>query len=308
MSTKPTRAKLYLAIAIHQLIGAFAFPITKLGVAEAPPFTFALFRFIVASLILLALVGRLGDKVKITRSDGLKIAALGILIVWINQTLYIWGQSLTSASHGSLLFAFTPVFALALSIYKLKERFTWSRLIGATLAVLGGVVIVSQRGVSFSADMLLGDGMILIAVLAWAVYTVYGKPLVQKYGAFKVTTYATVTGTISYIPFGVIQSWEVDILAIGLSGWLAIIYMGSALSVVAYVLWYWTIRHHDVSRIAPFHNFQPVIATIVAYYWLDEAISGNFILGGLLVIAGVLVVELLDFPSRKSQPVESITG
>ena len=99
-----------------------------------------------------------------------------------------------------------------------------------------------------------------------------------------------------------IQSWDVDLVAIGLNGWLAIIYMGSALSVVAYVLWYWAIRHHDVSRIAPFHNFQPVIATVVAYYWLDEAISGNFVLGGLLVILGVLVVELMSNRSASKAP------
>lgn len=292
MGQSPSRLKLYVVILIQQTLGALAFPITKIGLRDVPPFTFAFFRFLIASVLLLALLPWLGDKVKIAPRDGIKIALLGVMIVIFNQAFYIWGQSYTSASHGSLLFAFTPIFIYGLSLFVLKERFTVRRMVGTALAVVGAALVVSQRGLDFDLEMLKGDAIILLAVLVWAIYTVYGKPLVEKYGAFKVTCYAAVSGTIAYFPFGLREALNTDLAAISVEGWLAVIYLGTGLSIGAYVLWYWAIKHFEASRVAPFHNIQPIIATYFAYLMIDEIITGQFIVGGILVVCGVLVVEL----------------
>jgi drug/metabolite transporter (DMT)-like permease len=246
---------------------------------------------------MLALMPWLGDKVRIPRHDAIKIAGLGVLIVVFNQAMYIYGQDFTTATHGSLLFAFTPIFIYIFSLFILKERFTARRGIGVTLAVIGAVVIVSQQGIEFSADMLYGDFIILIAVIVWGLYTVLGKPLVERYGAFKVTAYAALAGTIAYFPFGVYVTRDVDLGAISAAGWGAVIYLGTGLSVGAYVLWYWAIKYFDASRIAPFHNLQPIIVVALAYLMIGETITYHFALGGLLVIAGVLAVELT--PNKK---------
>jgi drug/metabolite transporter (DMT)-like permease len=241
---------------------------------------------------MLVLLPWLGDKVKIPRKDAIKIALLGVMIVVFNQAFYIWGQGYTSAGHGSLLFAFTPIFIYVLSMIVLKERFTARRVLGTALAVVGAALVVSQSGMEFNREMLKGDFIILIAVLVWAVYTIYGKALVEKYGAFKVTCYAAVSGTIAYFPFGVQQTLQTDLGAISMNGWLSVLYMGTGLSIGAYVLWYWAIKHFDASRVGPFHNIQPVIATYFAYLMINEIITGQFIVGGILVLCGVLVVEL----------------
>ena len=288
----PGRMQLYIVIVIQQFLGALAFPITKIGLRDVPPFTFAFFRFLIATTVMLALMPWLGDKVRIPRRDALKIAGLGVMIVVLNQALYIYGQNFTTATHGSLLFAFTPIFIYLFSLLILKERFTLRRGVGVTLAVIGAVIIVSQRGVVFNRDMLYGDFVILVAVIIWGLYTVLGKPLVERYGAFKVTAYAALAGTLVYFPFGVYMTWDVDLGSISAAGWGAVIYLGTGLSVGAYVLWYWAIRYFEASRIAPFHNLQPIFVVALAYFMIDETITWTFALGGLLVLAGVLFVEL----------------
>ncbi len=288
----PGRMQLYTVIIIQQFLGALAFPITKIGLRDVPPFTFAFFRFLIATTVMLALMPWLGDKVRIPRRDAIKIAGLGVMIVVLNQALYIYGQNFTTATHGSLLFAFTPIFIYLFSLLILKERFTLRRGVGVTLAVIGAVIIVSQRGVVFNRDMLYGDFVILIAVIIWGLYTVLGKPLVERYGAFKVTAYAALAGTLVYFPFGVYMTKDVDLGSISAAGWGAVIYLGTGLSVGAYVLWYWAIRYFEASRIAPFHNLQPIFVVALAYFMIDETITWTFALGGLLVLAGVLFVEL----------------
>jgi drug/metabolite transporter (DMT)-like permease len=58
-----------------------------------------------------------------------------------------------------------------------------------------------------------------------------------------------------------------------------------------YVLWYWVLKYWEASRLAVFHNIQPMIATVVAYLWLGETLTPNFIIGGGIVIAGVVISE-----------------
>ena len=68
--------------------------------------------------------------------------------------------------------------------------------------------------------------------------------------------------------------------------------MAIGTSVIAYGLWYWALKYMDVSRMAVFHNIQPVVATIVAFFWLGEPLGIEFIVGGVIVLGGVILAEL----------------
>ncbi|MDH4157100.1 MAG: DMT family transporter, partial [candidate division Zixibacteria bacterium] len=78
-------------------------------------------------------------------------------------------------------------------------------------------------------------------------------------------------------------------------------------SVAAYVLWYWVLKFMDVSRIAVFHNLQPIIATVVAYFWLGEQLGLSFFVGGIIVLAGVMTAEVQKRPGRRPTG-EAIVG
>jgi len=67
--------------------------------------------------------------------------------------------------------------------------------------------------------------------------------------------------------------------------------MAIGLSLVVYVLWYWVLKYWEASRMAVYHNVQPVIASVVAYLWLGEALTTGFLIGGVIVIAGVVISE-----------------
>ncbi|MDH3939344.1 MAG: DMT family transporter, partial [candidate division Zixibacteria bacterium] len=76
-----------------------------------------------------------------------------------------------------------------------------------------------------------------------------------------------------------------------LEAWAAVVYMAVGLSLVVYVLWYWVLKYMEASRIAIFHNVQPVLATLIAALWLGEQLTGTFLVGGLIVLTGVLIAE-----------------
>jgi drug/metabolite transporter (DMT)-like permease len=280
------------AIVILQLIASICYPLAKYGLSVIEPFTFALFRYILAATTLLILVKIQKQKRPIERKDWGKIVLLGVLIIPFNQTLFLVGQSLTGAGHGAFLFATTPIWIFALAMIHLKERFRWRRAFGFLLGTAGVMTIMLSGAVEIGKEYLLGDLIILISVLAWAYYTIVGKPLVQKYGALRMTAYALSIGSAMYLPFGIYRAAQYDYSQSNLLAWGSVVYMAIGLSVIVYVLWYWLLKYMEASRIAVYHNVQPVIASVIAYFALGESIGWAFVVGGVAVIAGVLITEL----------------
>ncbi|MCX6826424.1 MAG: DMT family transporter, partial [candidate division Zixibacteria bacterium] len=74
--------------------------------------------------------------------------------------------------------------------------------------------------------------------------------------------------------------------------WFSIIYMAVVISTLAYFLWYWILKYMEASRVAVVQNIQPIIASAVSAVVLAEPISADFVIGGIIVMAGVLLTEI----------------
>jgi drug/metabolite transporter (DMT)-like permease len=279
-------------ILIQQTLGALCFPISKYGLAIIEPFTFAFFRFILAALVLLGLTKITNHEIPIERGDRWKIVGLGTLIIMFNQVGYLWGQSLTAAGHGSVLFATTPIWVLIMAVLVLKEKLTWQKILGIPVALVGALIIVTGGAIRVGAEYLKGDLIILVSVWAWGAYAIYGKPLAEKYGALRVTAYALASGTVVYLPFGLFRAVTFDYSHVAPAAWLSVLYMAIGSSVLSYVIWYWLLKYMEASRLAVFSNIQPIVATTVAFFFLNEIPGLSFLIGAVIVLTGVIITEV----------------
>ncbi|MEA2030894.1 MAG: DMT family transporter [candidate division Zixibacteria bacterium] len=280
------------ALLLHQLLSALTFPIAKFGLALIEPFTFAFYRFVISSLVLMTIVSMQKNNPPIVRKDYIKIIGLGFLIVPFNQVVFLYGQSLTAAGHAALLFATVPIWVFLAALIHLKERFIIRRAVGIVVGLIGVVVVMTSGAIGIGSEYLVGDAIIIVAVVAWAYYTIWGKPLVEKYGALRITAYTLASGSVLYFPFGLYQAVTFDYAGVTVGAWLSVIYVALGTSVVAYVLWYWALGQRDASKVAVYHNIQPVIASAVAYIFLDEPIGWPFVIGGAIVLTGVIITEV----------------
>lgn len=277
---------------VQQLLGALTFPVAKFGLEEIQPFVFAFFRFCIASVLLLTIVWSRKRQPPVERRDMWKLFGLGLIIIPFNQVAYLVGQSLTGAGHGSLLFAITPIFVAILAVIHLKEKLRVRRALGIAIAVTGVIIIMTAGAVRISTEYLWGDLIILLAVVAWAYYTVLGRPLAQRYGALRVTAYALSFGSLVYFPFGLWQAIEFNYSAVPTVAWGSVLYVAIGTSILAYVIYYWILKQWEASRLAVWHNVQPVIASVIAYFWLGEPLGWSFVIGGAVAISGVLLAEV----------------
>ena len=274
------------------MAGTFVF--ARYVLLQTDPFAVAFLRYTLAAAILYIIASRMSRRPgarPIDRKDRKKIIVLGLVIIVFNQTLYLYGQKMTTAGHAALLFAITPIFVYLMAIPHLGETWSYGKGIGIMLAVVGSMVIILETGFEFDYRMLAGDAIIVVAVVAWAYYSVWGKPLVEKYGAFRITAYALASGTILYFPFGLYRLIDADMSRVDTYGWLSILYIAIVTSVIGYSIWYWLLKYMEASKASVLVNIQPIVAGILGYYLLGETISLPFVVGGIIILTGVTVTQ-----------------
>jgi drug/metabolite transporter (DMT)-like permease len=217
---------------------------------------------------------------------------LGLICIPINQGLFLWGLSYTTPTHGALLYSTLPVFVFLIAHYYLKEEFKWRKIFGIGLAFCGVVYLMLEKGLKFETKYLFGDFLILLAVVSWALYTVMGKPYLNKYGPPFLTFAAVAIGSAVFLPFGIIPALQFDWGAVSTKALLSLAYIAFLTSGIAYILWYYALSKLEASRVAIVNNFQPVVTALLSFAFYGERFSLGFVAAGVVILLGVLLVEI----------------
>jgi len=281
----------YIILIFEQTVASGTFVAGKWALMEFPPLTLAFIRVIIAGSGLF-LVHRLwpGRK-RIERRDWPTFALIGFLAVVVNQAFFLYGLRLTTPTHAAIIYGATPVFVFLLAIPMIGERPSWLKFIGVVVTFGGVAVIVAGEAHAWSGQAWLGDLLILVATLAWALCTVLGKPLVSKYGGVHVTAITLILGALFFMPIGLATWNHFQPSVVSLKGWSSLLYMAIGTSVVAYTLWFWALGRMEATKVAVFNNLQPVVTAFLSLWLLNEAIGVRLIAGGMLVIFGVILTE-----------------
>lgn len=244
-------------------------------------------------LLLWSLVGgmRSANDKPIRKEDWLRIAACGFTGIFLNQTLFIKGLTLTSTIHAALLMLSTPLVITCLAIFFLKEKLKWIQAMGLGLGLTGATVLILDR-TNMGADSLLGDGLIIINAISYAIYFILVKPLMQHYPPTQVIRWVFTFGALGVIPLGISQG--VAGLGIGLSSleWLALLIVVVCGTYFAYTLNIRGIQVLGAGVTGSYIYLQPLFATLIAIFFLDEKLTPGKMLAAILIFVGVYLSSL----------------
>ncbi len=281
-----------LVMLLHSVLSAGTYLAAKRVLGELSPWEVALARFVLAAACYAALMAR--QRIHIPRRDLLGLLGLGVVAIPLNQGFFLAGLARTTPSHAALLYALTPIFVFLLARWRLGEPSTWTKLGGIALAFAGVVVVLLVRpaGAAGLADgSLIGDLLVLLAVIAWAVFAVWGKGYAERYGALVSTGLAVIFGTLVYLPFGLLLSDAEPFRRLSPAGWGSLAYLVLVTSVLSYLLYYWALRRSEASRVAVWSNLQPVLTAPLAWLLLGDPLGAGLLVGGAMVLSGVLLTQ-----------------
>jgi drug/metabolite transporter (DMT)-like permease len=279
------------ALGLNILIASGTFLVAKATLSEFAPLTLALLRFVLATALLWPLTRWLKPGVRIAREDRARILLLGVLAVPLNQGLFLLGMRWASASHAALLYALTPAFVALATGFATREAPDLRAWLGIALAFLGVLTLLLQRGLHFDPHSVAGDAIVLVAVVAWALYLAAGRRVIRRYGALVVTNEALLAGTLVYLPIGIAAAWRFDPHPITPGGWCGLFYLAWLTSAVNYVVWYWGIQYIHPTSVALLTNLQPVVTALMARLILHESLPAGFALSTALVLGGVWLAQ-----------------
>ncbi|TCL62200.1 drug/metabolite transporter (DMT)-like permease [Hydrogenispora ethanolica] len=276
----------WAAAAITLSLWASAFVGIRVGLRDYDPFQLALFRYLVASLCLLAVAGL--RKIRFPEPRDLcRLALLGTVgIAGYNMALNYGERSVTAAS-ASLIVNTAPLFTLIGSALFLKEKVRPLGWLGMLVSFAGVSLIACQGGptLAFSGEILA----ILCAAVFQSFYIVVQKPLLKKYHSLEVTTYAIWFGTLLPLPF--IKPLFGSMMQAPAASSLAVIYLGVFPGAIAYFSWSFVLSKLPAAKAASFLFLIPPLTAIIGLVWLREMPKIITGVGGLLAIGGVMLAN-----------------
>ncbi len=283
----------YLAAFGQTVIAAGTFLVAKDASALFTPVQLAWFR-IILSAVLIHGVYRLTHpgKPRPRGRDLRRMALVGFLGVSLNQTLFLFGIALSTPLHAALIYAFTPVLVLAAAALWMRERANAGKSLGVGLAVAGVVLVLTARGLDLGAGPFRGDLLILLAVTAWAGYTLAGKDVLRRHDPFTVIAWAFPFGALPLLPLAPWAFRGFDFAGPGVRGWLEVLYLSGVTSGVAFTLWYYALRRLEPSQVAVFTNLQAPVTALLAWLVFGTVPALQTVGGGVLVLTGVTLVQL----------------
>jgi len=292
------RVKAFIALITVSAIWGIAGPIIKGTLEYIPPFTFLYYRFLIVGIFTIPWYIWYLRRFPIKRSDIWPLTIFGYLSTTLNLGLIFLGFERTTALDGTLLGVMSPLFIVALGVLFLKEKVSSHAKWGLILAFIGSIVTVIQpffEGVAFPLENILGNILIIIGAVVWAIFTFISKKGFKHFSPTLITLHSSIVGLIT---FTILAFFEAGytlpavsfIFSSSLVFW-GVIYMSIVSFLLAFFLYEYGMSKIQISEGSIFTYLHPLFALPVAYFWLGETITIPFVIGAILIAIGVVFAE-----------------
>ncbi|AIY90116.1 DMT family transporter [Geoglobus acetivorans] len=282
--------KYVLALLGTAVVWAASFIFVKISLGEVGPFNLALYRFLIAAPVLYMILKMSGRIVPVSKQDlpGLVFLALtGVTLLYAVQFLAL---VYTTATNSSILINTSAIFVSVLS-FTVGEKLTGRKFVALILAFAGVVLTASKGNLEFlHAETLKGDLLMIFDGFLWALYTLGGKRLLERYNPETLTVYAFAIGAVLLLPFAYVEGIASP-ATFSTMTWISIAFLALLCSVFGYVVWYSALSVMEATKVAVFVYLIPLFTAVMAYFALGEDIGLFTVLGGILIVLGVYLVE-----------------
>ena len=194
----------------------------------------------------------------------------------------------TTATNTSLIVCSCPLFAmLIIAIFYKSERFSRLQALGSLLALIGMAAVVLNGHFVLHLSP-LGDTLAFSACICWALYTLLMKPVMGRYPAMFITRKVFFYGILTILPYYIFvpDMPSMDVLMRPEVA-LNLLFLGSVASMLCYLTWSWCMKGLGAVICTNWVYVNPITTIIAAWLILDEQITVYFLIGSILIIAGM---------------------
>jgi drug/metabolite transporter (DMT)-like permease len=276
----------YIAIVIGVISVSTSAVLVKLA-GNAPAAIIANYRLLLAVLLMAPImILKYRHEFKlITKKDWLLSSLAGIFLAF---HFILWFESLnyTSVASSVVLVTLQPIFAFLGTYLFFKERFSSGAVISMVIALLGSVII-SWGDFQISGMALFGDILAFIGAIAITAYFLLGQNARKRVSLMTYTFVVYGVSSITLILYNLLL--QNPFLGYPTKYWIIFLALAIIPTFFGHTLFNWALKWLSTSTISMAIVFEPIGASILAYFILGEKITWSQWLGGTIVIFGLFL-------------------
>jgi len=219
---------------------------------------------------------------------------LGSLLgVGINQGAFIAGLQRTSVTNASIVITITPILAMIISFFILKEPITLKKAGGVLIGLIGvlSMILTSQVAAAGHQASIIGDLLCVLSSLSYAFFLVLTRGISRRYNSLTIMKWMFLFSAILFMPLGFKDVMSAAIFIHGSTvAWESYLYMLIGATLITYLLIPYAQREIRPTTIGMYNYLQPLVASFIAIMWGHDTFSWNKPLSGILIFIGVYFV------------------
>ena len=291
----------YLALVGCNLLWAVDYPLYHILMPHYISPTLLLTAALLSTTIF-ALIPAFGGHIsRVERKDIPILIGAALLLGVIHKGTLMLGVSRTSPVDGSIINAIGPLVVLGLSVIKGVDRLTTRRVVGLLIGFSGALAVILM-GDHSSSEIVTTEGNLLVvcAVVATALYTVFLKNMLVKYNVATVLLWVYAISTIVVLPFGVDEVLHYDFSAWDHRATICFVIVMCLLTYLPNALYNYALHHIEPFRTSIFSYIQPVAATIISALLKLDTLRLPVLCFAVVIFVGIGIVLSSYRPARRS--------
>ncbi len=275
---------------VTSLLFAGSFIAGKYTTVDLGPLTTSLLRYIVALIFLTSLAITKRFSLVVDLPDLRKFILLGLFGIVGYHYFFFSALRHTEVANTAIINALSPIITGLMAALLLKERLCRRNYVGVVIAGVGVLALLTKGQLHnlLKVHMNFGDGLMLLAVISWAIYAMLVKKFSGKYSGFCLYFYATLFGAIMLIGLAFTENWMGHVRSVSTASFWSIIYMGALASGVGYLLYTLSIARIGPTKTSSFvYSLVPIFVVVLALLFFHEPITTVMIFSMVGIFIGL---------------------
>jgi O-acetylserine/cysteine efflux transporter len=265
------------------LLWGLGFVFAKGAINHFPPILLMAFRFSLTALVLVWFT-------PLPFGKFFQLFKIAIVAAAIQYSLTFTGVKGLEAGLASIIVQLEVPFLVILGASLLREKPGYKKWIGIAISFVGVATMSQQDELSGS---IISIALVLGGCFAWALGQVMIRKLKDVSGMQVTAWIAVFAAPQLFFMSAIFEDGQVEaIRTANPLVWWTVLYLGLIMTCLGYYFWNTLIRHHDVSRVAPFLLLLPVFSVLGGNVFLGETITIEKFYGGSTILLGIGVITI----------------
>ena len=234
-----------------------------------------------------------------SKQDVLGFVVIGIVGLIPASAVLAWGIDRSTASNAALIYLTVPILTAVLASAILGEEMTLVRWASLGVSLIGVLILsdVNWRRLELAdSKFLFGNSLVLVACACSAFYNVYCKGLLRRFTPLEVLVFGYLIALAVSLP---LLLWVEPLSGEAIRGyghrvWIALGVLSVFSWGLAMVLWMFVLKRLDVSQASVSIYLLPFLGVLISSLTLKERITPAMIVGGLITLAGTILITSLE--------------